>query len=121
MRPRVDANDVATKIISGHFLPDLMGNLRAFSSQQFRCPKCSEKYRRIPIGGKCLTCGGELALTVYEKSVRKYLEITKRISREYNLSEYINQRIAIMDDAISSLFSGKEAEGRRLEDFFEQK
>jgi DNA polymerase II large subunit len=114
----VDENDVVSKIISGHFLPDLMGNLRAFSSQQFRCAKCNEKYRRVPLEGKCLNCGNDLTLTVYEKSVKKYLEVTKRLSEQYKLSEYISQRIVLMDSAISSLFNGKKNGTKKIEDFF---
>jgi DNA polymerase II large subunit len=113
----VDTDDVVSKIISGHFLPDLMGNLRAFSSQQFRCSKCGDKYRRVPLKGRCLACGSKLQLTVYEKSVKKYLAITKRLSEEYRLSGYINQRIALMDEAINSLFVDKRGNGRKLEDF----
>jgi len=114
----VDEDDVVSKIISGHFLPDLMGNLRAFSSQQFRCPKCNEKYRRVPLKGRCLNCGGKLQLTVYEKSVKKYLAITKRLSEEYKVSDYINQRIALMDEAINSLFNDKKGNGKTLDDYF---
>jgi DNA polymerase II large subunit len=114
----VDENDVVSKIISGHFLPDLMGNLRAFSSQKFRCPKCNEKYRRVPLEGKCLNCGNELSLTVYEKSVKKYLEVTKRLSEQYELSDYISQRILLMDGAISSVFNGKKNGAKKIEDFF---
>src|SRR5439155_5535550 len=44
----LDPNDVVARIVVHHFLPDLIGNLKAFSSQQVRCTKCGEKYRRIP-------------------------------------------------------------------------
>ncbi|MCK5547904.1 MAG: hypothetical protein KAI64_02750, partial [Thermoplasmata archaeon] len=66
---------------------------------------------------KCLSCGGSLKLTVYEKSVKKYLAITKKLSEEYELSNYIIQRIALMEGAITSLFSDRKNNGRRLEDF----
>src|SRR3989441_1021261 len=39
----VDPNDVVARIVVHHFLPDLIGNLKAFSSQQVRCTKCGEK------------------------------------------------------------------------------
>ena len=82
----VDPNDVVARIVVHHFLPDLIGNLKAFSSQQVRCTKCGEKYRRIPLRGRCLACGGNLTLTVHESSVKKYLEISKRISSQFEVS-----------------------------------
>ncbi len=68
----VDEADVAYKVIERHFLPDIIGNLRAFSKQSVRCPTCNITYRRIPLSGVCRTCGGKLILTVHEKSVKKY-------------------------------------------------
>ena len=52
----VDANDVAERLINSHFLPDMFGNFRGFFSQEFRCTKCSTKFRRIPLSGKCTKC-----------------------------------------------------------------
>src|SRR5207249_2390275 len=54
----VDPNDVVARIVVHHFLPDLIGNLKAFSSQQVRCTKCGAKYRRIPLRARCVECGG---------------------------------------------------------------
>ncbi|MFX1460259.1 MAG: DNA polymerase II large subunit, partial [Promethearchaeota archaeon] len=42
----VNAKKVAEKILTSHFNPDILGNLRKFSIQEFRCVKCNEKYRR---------------------------------------------------------------------------
>src|SRR2546427_267906 len=42
----VDPNDVVARIVVHHFLPDLIGNLKAFSSQQVRCTKCAEDEQR---------------------------------------------------------------------------
>ena len=53
----VDQRGVVEKVLSSHFLPDIMGNSRAFSKQKVRCTKCGAKYRRMPLTGKC-TCGG---------------------------------------------------------------
>lgn len=64
----VDAGDVAYRVITRHFLPDMIGNLKSFSGQELRCTKCGSKYRRIPLKGKCY-CGHELTLTVHEASV----------------------------------------------------
>jgi len=119
----VDTNDVVARIVVHHFLPDLIGNLKRFSLQMFRCTKCSAKYRRMPLKGKCTAiagkheCGGDLTLTVHEGSVKKYLEVTKRITREYPVSPYLQQRIALIEDAISSLFTNDKAQDLKLDDF----
>ena len=49
----VDQRGVVEKVLSSHFLPDIMGNSRAFSKQKVRCTKCGAKYRRMPLTGKC--------------------------------------------------------------------
>jgi DNA polymerase II large subunit len=114
----VDPNDVVARIVVHHFLPDIIGNLKAFSSQQVRCTKCGEKFRRIPLRGKCLACGGNLTLTVHESSVKKYLEISKRISTQFEVSNYLRQRIDLIEEAITSLFTNDRAQDLKLDDFF---
>jgi DNA polymerase II large subunit len=114
----VDPDDVVARIVVHHFLPDLIGNLKAFSSQQVRCTKCGEKYRRIPLRAKCLACGGNLTLTVHESSVKKYLEISKRISSQFKVSQYLRQRIDLIEEAITSLFTSDKAQDLKLDDFF---
>ena len=42
----VDEADVAYKVIERHFLPDILGNLKAFSKQSVRCPTCNITRRR---------------------------------------------------------------------------
>lgn len=113
----VDAEDVASRIVTHHFLPDLIGNLRAFTRQQFRCTKCNSKHRRIPLKGKCLSCGGNLTMTVHRRSVVKYLEVSKRISEEYGISTYVRQRIELVEEAIDSIFQDESKLDSRLEDF----
>jgi len=114
----VDPNDVVARIVVHHFLPDLIGNLKAFSSQQVRCTKCGEKFRRIPLRGRCLECGGNLTLTVHESSVKKYLEISKKISSQFEVSNYLRQRIDLIEGAITSLFTNDKAQDLKLDDFF---
>ena len=50
----VNATKVASKVIQSHFLPDMRGNMMAFTRQKVRCVKCGEKYRRMPLKGKCI-------------------------------------------------------------------
>ena len=114
----VDPNDVVARIVVHHFLPDLIGNLKAFSSQQVRCTKCGEKFRRMPLRGRCLACGGNLTLTVHESSVKKYLEISKKISSQFEVSNYLRQRIDLIEEAITSLFTNDRAQDLKLDDFF---
>ncbi len=112
----VDAKDVVYRVITKHFLPDMIGNLKSFSSQSLRCTKCGEKYRRIPLCGHCY-CGNNLTLTVHEKSVKKYLDITKEISEKFELDTYTQQRIAIVEESMRSLFQSDKVKKCKLTDF----
>jgi len=113
----VDEADVAYKVIERHFLPDILGNLRAFSKQSVRCPSCNITYRRPPLQGCCVKCGGKLTLTVHEKSVKKYLEISKEIADRYNLPPYACQRIKLVEKSIDSLFMSDKVKTTKLTDF----
>ena len=114
----VDEADVAYKVIEQHFLPDIIGNLRAFSKQSVRCPTCNVTYRRIPLQGSCTKCGGKLTLTVHEMSVKKYLDISKEIAEKYNLPMYARQRITLVEKSIDSLFKSDKVKNTKLSDFF---
>jgi len=113
----VDEADVAYKVIERHFLPDILGNMRAFSKQSVRCPTCNIIYRRPPLQGVCTKCGGKLTLTVHEKSVKKYLEISKEIAQRYNISPYARQRIKLVEKSIDSLFMSDKVKTTKLTDF----
>ncbi len=113
----VDEKDVATKVIDKHFMPDMIGNLRSFSAQSIRCTRCGEKYRRIPLGGKCF-CGNNLTLTVHEASVKKYLQISQTICDKYGLSDYTKERIEILSLSMDSLFNSDKIKKCKLSDFF---
>lgn len=114
----VDEADVAYKVIERHFLPDILGNLRAFSKQSVRCATCNITYRRIPLNGCCRKCDGKLSLTVHEKSVKKYLEISKEIADRYHIPSYAHQRINLVEKNIDSLFSSDKVKKTKLTDFF---
>lgn len=105
----VDEQDVAQRIISKHFLPDLIGNLKQFSGQKVRCTKCGASYRRVPLAGKCY-CGNNLTLTVHEASVKKYLSVTKKVGQDYQVSQYIQQRIGLIEEALWSIFGKVEVD-----------
>ena len=103
----VDKKDVARIVIEKHFLKDIKGNLSKFGRQEFRCVNCNEKYRRIPLVGKCTKCGGRIVLTVAEGTVSKYLEPSIRLAEEYDLDSYLKQVIKMTKLRVESVF-GKE-------------
>ena len=100
----VDREDAAERVISSHFLPDLYGNLRAFSRQTLRCVDCNQKYRRAPLSGKCRRCGGKLVLTISRGSISKYLEISQQMTEKYSLPNYLKQRLKLLEKEINSIF-----------------
>ena len=113
----VDETDVAERVINSHFLPDLIGNLHAFSKQKVRCVKCGTKYRRPPLKEVCPRCGGRMILTVHEGSVRKYLEVSIKVAEEYGVSSYTKQRLQLLKLEIDSLFKSDKAKQMGLADF----
>ncbi|AAB99651.1 conserved hypothetical protein [Methanocaldococcus jannaschii DSM 2661] len=112
-----DERDVAEKVIQSHFIPDLIGNLRAFSRQAVRC-KCGAKYRRIPLKGKCPKCGSNLILTVSKGAVEKYMDVAEKMAEEYNVNDYIKQRLKIIKEGINSIFENEKSRQVKLSDFF---
>ncbi|MFB6280782.1 MAG: LAGLIDADG family homing endonuclease [Haloferacaceae archaeon] len=113
----VDEGDVAERIIEYHFLPDLIGNLRAFTSQETRCLDCGTSYRRMPLTRDCRECGGDMTLTVHEGSVSKYLDTALRVAREYDCREYTKQRLEILDRSIERVFEDDTNKQSGIADF----
>jgi len=114
----VDERDVAERVINSHFLPDLIGNMRAFSTQQMRCVKCGARYRRPPLTGTCPKCGGgRVILTVHEGAVTKYMDVSLAIAREYNVPAYTIQRLELLSLSIKSLFENDKSKQMGLSDF----
>ncbi|BDC35647.1 MAG: DNA polymerase II large subunit [Candidatus Methanoliparum thermophilum] len=100
----VDENDVAERILKSHFIPDIIGNLRVFSTQNFRCVKCNKNFRRTPLSKTCPICNGNIILTVYKASIKKYLEDSFNIIKDFKISKYTTQRIYLLKLEIDSLF-----------------
>ncbi len=105
----VDAADVARLVIEKHLIRDIRGNLRKFSTQEFRCVKCNEKFRRPPLAGKCTACQGKIIFTVSEGSVIKYLEPAISLAAKYHLPAYLQQSLSLTKDRVEETF-GKEKE-----------
>jgi DNA polymerase II large subunit len=113
----VDARKVALKVLTTHFMRDIAGNLRAFSTQGFRCKSCNRHFRRLPLRGKCQSCGGKLTLTVYRGGIEKYLEAAQNLVEKYHLPKYYSQRISLLKAEIDALFDSKKPKQICLTDF----
>ncbi|MFB6159018.1 MAG: DNA polymerase II large subunit [Candidatus Nanohalobium sp.] len=122
-----DEDATAELLLQKHFLPDIRGNLRSFSSQEMRCVDCNEKFRRVPLtnqtiapSGKttaqCPECGGKVLLTISEGTIKKYMQPSKDIIDEYEISPYMRQQIIILNKTLQSLF-GKDQRQSGLKQF----
>lgn len=116
----VDVADVAQRVLVSHFIPDIIGNLGAFTKQQFRCQKCNKRYRRVPLGGLCYSkgCGGKILPTVYKGGIEKYMEVAEKIIEKYNLPPYLSERLEIVKMNIKSLFESDKVKQSQLSQFF---
>ena len=112
----VDADDVAEKVLTMHFLKDIKGNLRSYSKQTLRCCDCGEKFRRVPLKGVCAKCGGKLLMTIHEGSVRKYADVSKQIIHDFRITPYLAQQFRILEEECDALF-GKKARQMNLGNF----
>ena len=133
----VDARVVASTVIGSHLLPDVRGNLNAFSRQKFRCAKCNHSYRRLPLAGKCIQmqgasgglhghhssrmeetrCGGNLILTVSQGAVRKYLGVINHVIDNFGIDPYTQQYVDWMADSVESVFQNDKVTVYTLDDF----
>ncbi|MCL9812128.1 DNA polymerase II large subunit [Natranaeroarchaeum aerophilus] len=113
----VDETDVAERVIEYHFLPDLIGNLRAFSRQETRCLDCGEKYRRMPLSRECRECGGRVNLTVHEGSVNKYMQTAITVADEFGSRDYTKQRLEVLEMKLESIFEDDTNKQSGIADF----
>jgi DNA polymerase II large subunit len=110
----VDAGEVIKTILSTHLIPDMVGNLRSFLTQKFRCKRCNRKLRRIPLTARC-PCGGELTLTVHKGNVDKYLKMAEELTKEFHVKGYYCERVLLTKREIEETFL--EEEQKLLMDF----
>jgi DNA polymerase II large subunit len=113
----VDASDVAARVLQTHLIPDLLGCLRAFTSQKFRCVECNTRYRRVPLVGHCLKCGGRILTTVSKNTVTKYFQLAKEMIRDYDVGKVFEERIEMIEQNLASVFEGKNTVQKRLTEF----
>ena len=112
----VDTNEIISNVISTHLIPDIMGNLRAYARQSFRCTACGRNYRRMPLLQHCV-CGNKLIQTITRASVEKYLKLAKRLSKKYKMSKYQKGRIQNLSDEIDLVFGKSEGDQALLTDY----
>ena len=102
-----NATYVAEQTIEKHFIRDIIGNLRSFSTQGVRCKKCSKKFRRPPLKESC-SCGGALQLNISPASVAKYRKIATDISERYGSRPFIKQRLELAFNAIEDTLENEQ-------------
>ncbi len=123
----VDENATAELLLKKHFIPDIKGNLRSFSSQEMRCGDCNTKFRRVPMtaqtiapSGKttaeCPECGGSILLTISEGTIKKYMIPSEEIIDEYEVSPYTRQQVLILKKTLQTMF-GKEKRQTGIKQF----
>lgn len=114
----VNTTGVAELVINKHLLKDIKGNLRKFSMQQFRCVSCNEKYRRIPLTGKCKKCKGKVIFTIHQGSVIKYLEPSLSLAKKYTINNYLQQTLDILKERIDIVFGREKEKQEALKKWF---
>ena len=113
----VDPDEVASMVLMTHILPDIMGNMRSYSSQAFRCANCGEKYRRMPLVGKCIRCGNELLQTVTRGSVEKYIGIATNMCNQFKINDYLRSRVESLMIELKLIFREQKQEQSTLMEF----
>jgi DNA polymerase II large subunit len=115
----VDPDEVVSMVLTTHILPDIMGNMRSYSSQSFRCSNCGEKYRRMPLMGKCMECEHELLQTVTRGSVEKYADIARNMCTQFNVNDYLRGRVESLMTELKLIFREREKEQFTLTEFMD--
>ena len=112
----VNTSEIVSNVISTHLVPDLMGNLRAYARQSFRCTACGKSFRRMPLIQTCV-CGHKLIATITRGSVEKYLKLAKRLVEKYDVGEYQKGRIHALSDEIELVFGKSKGDQSLLTDY----
>jgi DNA polymerase II large subunit len=112
----VNTSEIVSNVISTHLVPDIMGNLRAYARQSFRCTGCGKSFRRMPLIQTCV-CGHKLIPTITRGSVEKYLKLAKRLVDKYDVGEYQRGRIHALSDEIELVFGKNQGDQQLLTDF----
>jgi len=112
----VNTSEIVSNVISTHLVPDIMGNLRAYARQNFRCTGCGKSFRRMPLIQTCI-CGHKLIPTITRGSVEKYLKLAKRLVEKYDVGIYQRGRIHALSDEIDLVFGKNQGDQSLLTDY----
>jgi DNA polymerase II large subunit len=112
----VDTTEIVTNVITTHLVPDIIGNLRAYGRQKFRCTSCGRKYRRTPLLQHCI-CGKNLIQTITRPSIEKYLRLAKCLVEKYDVGPYLKGRIGTLEDEINLVFGKRSGDQLLLTDY----
>jgi DNA polymerase II large subunit len=67
--------------------------------------------------GRCRKCKNKLTMTVHEASVKKYIDVAREVAQNYAVDTYTQQRLALIEESIDSLFENDKIEKAQLTDF----
>jgi DNA polymerase II large subunit len=104
----VSTKEVVESIIKTHLIRDIAGNMKKYATQSFRCKGCGKSFRRPTISGHCDFCGAELRETLTRASVEKYLSLARRLANDYDVDEYIKNRLDLIVKELDQLFQEHE-------------
>lgn len=104
----VSTKEVVESIIKTHLLRDIIGNMRKYSSQSFKCRGCGRTFRRPSVSGKCAFCKQELHATLSRASVEKYLTLARKLARDYHVDEYVKSRLDLAANELDQLFQRRD-------------
>jgi DNA polymerase II large subunit len=71
----------------------------------------------MPLTGDCRECGGRVNLTVHRGSVNKYMDVARRVAREFDCREYTKQRLEILERSLESIFEDDTNKQSDMADF----
>lgn len=104
----VSTKEVVESIIKTHLIRDIMGNMKKYATQSFKCRGCGRSFRRPTVSGHCDICGEELRETLTRASVEKYLSLARRLARDYDVDDYIKNRLDLIVKELDQLFKEEE-------------
>jgi DNA polymerase II large subunit len=105
----VDPAIVVSSVLKTHLLRDIQGNLSAYTTQKFRCRRCGESFRRIPLRGICPVCGDVLLATVSQSSIEKYVGLAAKLLNRFDVEEYLKKRFDVLMRELEELFGTKQS------------
>jgi len=103
----VDPAVVVSSVLKTHLLRDIQGNLSAYTTQKFRCRRCGESFRRIPLQGICPICGDALLATITQNSIEKYVGLAARLISRFDVEEYLKMRFDVLMRELEELFGAR--------------